>query len=61
MVKWVAESLRPFSIVRDPAFRELMLTGRPFIELPSPTTVGRDVRKVFKQVRGQVAQLLQVS
>lgn len=61
IVKWVAESCRPFSIVRDPGFKKLMKTGRPGYYLPSPSTVSRDVKMVFARTRQRVAKLLQVS
>ncbi|KAG1763906.1 hypothetical protein EV702DRAFT_951416, partial [Suillus placidus] len=39
IVKWVAESLRPFGIVKDQGFQSLMKTGRPEYYLPSPSTI----------------------
>ncbi|KAG1836176.1 hypothetical protein DFJ58DRAFT_669914, partial [Suillus subalutaceus] len=39
IVRWVAESLRPFEIVQDRGFQSLMKTGRPEYYLPSPSTV----------------------
>ncbi|KIL60457.1 hypothetical protein M378DRAFT_83700, partial [Amanita muscaria Koide BX008] len=61
MVCWVSESLRPFSIVRDRSFNNLMKTGRPEYYIPSPQTVSRDVRLVFKRTRERIAKMLQVS
>ncbi|EPT01252.1 hypothetical protein FOMPIDRAFT_1091464, partial [Fomitopsis schrenkii] len=58
IVRWVSESMRPFNIVKDRGFISLMKTGRPEYKIPSPTTVGRDVRKVFERTRGRVAQML---
>jgi hypothetical protein len=49
-VRWVSESLRPFSIVKDRGFLCLMKTGRPEYYLPLPSTVSRDVRLVFANV-----------
>ncbi|KAF8586767.1 hypothetical protein K439DRAFT_1340015 [Ramaria rubella] len=51
IVCWVAESLRPFQIVADRGFQNLMKTGRPGCYLPSPTTVAHDVKLVFSWVR----------
>ncbi|EPS93342.1 hypothetical protein FOMPIDRAFT_1091628, partial [Fomitopsis schrenkii] len=51
--------MRPFNIVKDRGFDCLMKTGRPEYKLPSPTTVGRDVRKVFTRVQQRVARWLQ--
>ncbi|TFK82778.1 hypothetical protein K466DRAFT_578026 [Polyporus arcularius HHB13444] len=51
IVRWVAESLRPFKIVRDRRFLTLMKTGRPWYYIPSPSTVSRDAKMVFKRTR----------
>lgn len=60
MVRWCAESLRPFAVASDSNFLFLMKTGRPSQYVPSPTTVSRDTRRVFKRVRTRIAQMLQV-
>lgn len=60
MVRWVAESKRPFSIVNDCGFRKLMKTGRPDYHIPSAETLSRDVKKVFAHVRKRIAKMLQV-
>ncbi len=60
IVRWVAESKRPFQIVNDQGFRSLMKTGRPGYHLPSAETVFRDVKKVFTNVRKHVTRILQV-
>ncbi|EDQ98064.1 uncharacterized protein LACBIDRAFT_313052 [Laccaria bicolor S238N-H82] len=39
IVRWVAESMCPFSIVEDHGFRCLMKTGRPEYYLPSHSTI----------------------
>jgi hypothetical protein len=61
MVCWVSESLRPFKTVSDRGFKSLMKMGRPEYYLPSPSTVSRDVRLVFANVRKRMAKLMQVS
>jgi hypothetical protein len=61
IVHWVAESRRPFEIVSDRGFQSLMKSGRPAYNLPSSTTVSRDVKKVFVNVREHMAKMLQVS
>lgn len=61
IVRWVAESLRPFEIVDDRGFQCLMKTGRPEYYIPHKTTVSRDVRLVFANVRKRIAKMLQVS
>ncbi|KAJ3513595.1 hypothetical protein NLJ89_g2859 [Agrocybe chaxingu] len=47
IVRWVAESKRPFRIVKDRGFQSLMKTGRPDYHIPLPETVSRDVKRVF--------------
>ncbi|KAH6889518.1 hypothetical protein BKA70DRAFT_1056220, partial [Coprinopsis sp. MPI-PUGE-AT-0042] len=59
VVRWVAESMRPFEIVKDRGFNSLMKTGRPHYWIPSPSTVIRDSKLVFMRVRNRIAKLLQ--
>ncbi|KAG2053515.1 hypothetical protein BDR06DRAFT_982799 [Suillus hirtellus] len=47
LVCWVAESLRPFNIVKDRGFQCLMKTGRLEYYIPSPQTISHDVKLVF--------------
>ena len=61
IVRWVAESQRPFKIVRDRGFQCLMKTGRPGYFIPSPKTVARDAKAIFARTRRQIAKMLQVS
>ncbi|KAF9537611.1 hypothetical protein CPC08DRAFT_609670, partial [Agrocybe pediades] len=58
IVHWVAESRRPFSIVKDRGFESLMKTGRPGIHIPSPATVSRNVKMVFVNARRRISKLL---
>jgi hypothetical protein len=51
IVKWVAESMRPFSVVEDDGFKMLMKTGRPEYYIPLRRTVARDVKHVKRHVR----------
>ena len=60
IVRWVAESKRPFVIVKDRGFQSLMKTGRPAYQIPSPATVSRDVKTVFVKVHKRIAKMLQV-
>ena len=60
IIQWVAESKRPFEIVVDHGFQSLMKTGRPDYYIPSPTTVSRDVKKVFVNVCKRMVKMLQV-
>ncbi|GBE78938.1 hypothetical protein SCP_0201350 [Sparassis crispa] len=59
IVRWVSESLRPFAIVEDHGFQNLMKTGRPEYWIPSRWTVAQDVHKVFVRCRTRVARMLQ--
>jgi hypothetical protein len=60
IVRWIAESKRPFQIVNDRGFQSLMKTGRPEYHIPSMQTVSRDVKRVFVKVRNRIANILQV-
>ena len=61
IVKWVSQSMRPFSIVEDEGFKTLMKTGRPNHYIPKRRTVARDVRYVFKKTKKRIAKILRVS
>jgi hypothetical protein len=61
IVRWVAESMRPFAIVKDRGFLDLMKTGRPEYRLPSPSTVSRDVKHVFISMRAKLSAKLKVT
>ena len=61
IVRWIAENKRPFAIVKDQGFVDLMKTGRPMYRLPSPATVARDVKHVFVSMRSIIATKLKVS
>ena len=60
IVRWIAESKRPFAIVRDCGFMSLIKTGRPEYRLPSPSTVSQDVKHVFVSMRYRLAEKLKV-
>ena len=60
IVRWVTENARPYKIVTDRGFKNLMKTGRPEYYLPSPHTVSRDVRMVFACSRQRIAAILHV-
>lgn len=61
IVHWVSENTRPFKIVSDHGFKQLMLTGRPEYYLLSPSTVACDVCMVFARTCQCIAKMLQVS
>lgn len=60
MVRWIAESKRPFQIVNDRGFQSLMKTGRPGFQLPSAETISRDTKNAFVAVRQRIAKMLKV-
>jgi hypothetical protein len=60
IVRWVAESKRPFQIVNDRGFQSLIKTGRPEYHIPSMQTVSRDVKHSFVHARKRIAKTLQV-
>ena len=60
-VRWVSESLRPFAVVRDRGFIDLMKTGRPYAYwVPSPQTVRDDVVTVWHACRHRIIEILEV-
>ena len=58
---WVAESMRPFNIVKDQGFQSLMKTGRPDCYIPPPRTVSCDVKRIFVRCQERIAKMLRVS
>jgi hypothetical protein len=60
IVKWIAKSMRPFSIVEDEGFKTLMKTGQPNHYLPKRWTVARDMKQVFNKTRKRVKKMLKV-
>ncbi|KAH9923721.1 uncharacterized protein BXZ73DRAFT_50916, partial [Epithele typhae] len=56
--RWVAESSRPYNIVKDRHLLTLLKTGRPNYQVPSASTVARDVKAVFAGSRATVRKLL---
>ena len=61
-VRWIAESLRPFSILKDRGLVALLKTGRPYdYWMPSPKVVAKDTITVWEACRGRIIDLLLVS
>jgi hypothetical protein len=59
IVRWVVESKRPFNIVSDCGFQNLMKTGRLEYYIPLLATVSRDVKKVFANAQKRITNMLQ--
>ncbi|KAJ3748228.1 hypothetical protein EV360DRAFT_2061, partial [Lentinula raphanica] len=57
--RWVAESARPFRIVEDRSYRWLQKEGRPKHYVPSKVTVARDMKKLYRASKEQLAKDLQ--
>lgn len=51
--------MRPYVIVSDPGFQCLMKTGRPGYWIPSPSTVVRDIKVIYKKTRENIVRMLQ--
>ena len=60
-VRWMAESKRPFNLVKDRGYHRVMKNGRPAHYIPSDQSIGRDLRQVFIKTRERIAKKLQVS
>ena len=58
IVKWVTESNRPANIVNDRELKELLTASRPNLEIPSASTVARDIKIAFEKCKGRIAKLL---
>ncbi|KAJ7301562.1 hypothetical protein DFH08DRAFT_724124 [Mycena albidolilacea] len=59
IVRWVTESTRAPHLVNDRGFRELMLAGRPNLDLPNGRRVSRDIQASFNKCKETTDKLLQ--
>jgi hypothetical protein len=59
-VRWITENNRPVNVINDRALRELLLSGRPNIELPSHFTISCDIRASFEKCQECIGKILQV-
>lgn len=57
---WVSRRNRPFAIVADSEFLEIVHMLYAKAEVPHPTTVSRDVQEIFGISRSHLADHLQV-
>ena len=58
-MKWVTESNHPVNIVNARELHDLLIAGRPSINLPSNNTIPKDIDVAFKKCRDRIAKLLQ--
>ena len=49
------------NLVKDREFIQLMKAGRPGISIPTPMTVGRDIKISFEKCHEQIDKILRVS
>jgi hypothetical protein len=57
---WIARRHRPFAIVDDPEFVELLTILNNRVSVPSSSTVSRDIQEVFDVSREKVSAILKV-
>jgi hypothetical protein len=57
---WIARRRRPFVIVEDPEFIELLTMLYDKVAIPSTSTVSRDLQEIFEHSQTKVAALLKV-
>ena len=57
---WVSWCHRPFAIIEDDELIDLFRDLYNKVEVPSQSTVSRDVKEIFQMSRVRVAQMLQV-
>ena len=58
LVEWIIDSSRPFDIVGDPKFKEMMNLIDPRLDIPSRYTVARDIHKLFVKKKREVKEEL---
>ena len=58
LVKWICKRNRPFSIVEDPEFIEFCALLDPKFELPSRSTIARDVEATYKVEKEKMVEKL---
>ncbi|GJF00030.1 hypothetical protein PsYK624_163070 [Phanerochaete sordida] len=56
---WIARRHRPYAIVQDPEFLEILQMLNSKVEVPHPTTISRDIREIFEITRRAVGKMLQ--
>ena len=61
IARWCAESNHPMNLVKDREFSHLMKVGRPGTSIPTPATVGHDIKILIEKCRKQIDKILKVS
>ncbi len=57
---WIARRFRPFAIVEDPEFRNLLTMLYARVDIPSAKTISRDIKEIHALARENVKLVLQV-
>ncbi|KAK7017583.1 ribonuclease H-like domain-containing protein, partial [Favolaschia claudopus] len=58
LARWFTESNRPVHASKDRKFEELLVNGRPGIEVPSQSTIMRDIKTSFDYGLDHISKLL---
>ena len=59
IAKWIFHNHRPFAIIQDEELLQMLRMLYAKVDVPSPSTVSRDVREIFALTRKQVGKILQ--
>ncbi|KIM54008.1 hypothetical protein SCLCIDRAFT_53965, partial [Scleroderma citrinum Foug A] len=59
LVRWLTENNCPTNIINNRALCDLLLAGRPSIDLPSCFTISRDICSSFLKCQDRIGKLLQ--
>ena len=57
---WFASSFRPYALVNDASFQDILRLFDPHVAIPSQPTVGRDIREMYFIARENLARFLEV-
>ena len=60
LIKRITENNWLINIINDHELRDLLMAGHPSIDLPSTTTISRDIKTSFEKCWERIAKLLQV-
>lgn len=61
LVSWVARRHRPFAIIEDEELQKLFRMLYSRVEIPSASTLSRDVKETFVLAKRHVSEVLKVS
>ena len=58
---WFASGSRPYALVEDVGFRDILYMLNPSVVIPSPHTISRDVKEIYWFARQNLAAFFKVS